>query len=93
MHKVEFTLDTLEEMEEVDWDDIFGVFEGNSPTDSIEVGVVLKEYSITDGNGVTLTVPRLRVAVKGEAQHRVALQDRLVRSIDRTVSRIRKFRE
>ena len=30
LHAVEFTVDTVKEMDEIDWDDIFGVFQENA---------------------------------------------------------------
>ena len=68
LHYVEFTVDTVKEMDEIDWDDIFGVFKTNLPKDSIEVAVVLKDYKVKNEKDVLMSIPRLRVAVSGQTK-------------------------
>ncbi|PQJ15735.1 hypothetical protein [Aureicoccus marinus] len=92
IQKVEFTVDTVKEMNEVDWDDIFGVFKENAAQDSIEVAVVLKNYKVKNEKDVIMTIPRLRVAVSGQTKDTTELRAQMIRNVEKTTSAIRKFK-
>ena len=92
IQKVEFTVDTVKEMKEIDWDDIFGVFKENAPNDSIEVAVVLKDYKVRNENDVLMSIPRLRVAVNGQTKDTTELRAQMIRNVEKTTSAIRKFK-
>lgn len=92
LHFVEFTVNTIKEMDQIDWDDIFGVFKENAPTDSIEVAVVLKDYKVRNENDVLMSIPRLRVAVSGETKDTTELRARMKMNIEKTTRAIRKFK-
>ena len=68
IEKIEITLNNLNEMEEIDWDDVFTVFDDNAPKDSIEVALVLKDYSIKDEKKLKISIPHLRVKVEGQTK-------------------------
>lgn len=92
IQKVEFTVDTVKEMNEIDWDDIFGVFKENAAQDSIEVAVVLKNYKVKNEKDVIMTIPRLRVAVSGQTKDTTELRAQMIRNVEKTTSAIRKFK-
>lgn len=92
IQKVEFTVDTVKEMNEIDWDDIFGVFKENAAQDSIEVAVVLKNYKMKNEKDVIMTIPRLRVAVSGQTKDTTELRAQMIRNVEKTTSAIRKFK-
>ena len=92
LHLVEFTVDTVKEMDEIDWDDIFGVFKANAAQDSIEVAVVLKDYKVKNENDVLMSIPRLRVAVSGQTKDTAELRARMIKNIEKTTKAIRKFK-
>lgn len=92
VQKVEFTVDSVKEMDEIDWDDIFGVFRENAAQDSIEVAVVLKNYKVKSEKDVIMTIPRLRVAVNGQTKDTLKLRAQMKKNIDKTTKAIRKFK-
>ena len=92
LHFVEFTVDTVKEMDEIDWDDIFGVFKENAPKDSIEVAVVLKDYKVKNEKDVLMSIPRLRVAVSGQTKDTAKLRAQMIKNIEKTTRAIRKFK-
>lgn len=92
LHAVEFTVDTVKEMDEIDWDDIFGVFKENAPKDSIEVAVVLKDYKVKNEKDVLMSIPRLRVAVSGQTKDTAKLRAQMIKNIEKTTRAIRKFK-
>ena len=92
LHYVEFTVDSVKEMDEIDWDDIFGVFRENAAQDSIEVAVVLKDYKVKNKKDVLMSIPRLRVAVNGQTKDTAELRARMIKNIEKTTKAIRKFK-
>jgi hypothetical protein len=92
VQKVEFTVDSVKEMEEIDWDDIFGVFRENATQDSIEVAVVLKNYKVKSEKDVIMTIPRLRVAVSGQTKDTAKLRARMKKNIEKATKAIRKIK-
>ena len=92
VQKVEFTVDSVKEMEEIDWDDIFGVFRENATQDSIEVAVVLKNYKVKSEKDLIMTIPRLRVAVSGQTKDTAKLRARMKKNIEKATKAIRKIK-
>ena len=92
LHSVEFTVNTVKELDEIDWDDIFGVFQENAAKDSIEVAVVLKDYKVKNEKDVLMSIPRLRVAVSGQTKDTAELRARMIKNIEKTTKAIRKFK-
>ncbi len=92
VHKLDFSVDNLDELEGMDWDDVFVVFKDNQPMDSVQVGVTLKDYTATNSDGVTLTVPRMQIFVRGLSKDRERLKEQLKNKVDRTAAKFRKFR-
>ncbi len=91
VHTVDFTVDNLDELEDMDWDDLFVVFRRNKPLDSMRVGVTLKEYTATNANGVELTVPLMKISVSGLSRDREQLKERLKARVDRMAAKLRNF--
>lgn len=81
IEKIEITLNNLKEMEEIDLDDVFTVFEENAPKDSIEVALVLKDFSIKNEKKLKISIPHLRIKVEGQTKDVDKLKARMKKNI------------
>ena len=81
IEKIEITLNNLKEMEEIDLDDVFTVFEENAPQDSIEVALVLKDFSIKNEKKLKISIPHLRIKVEGQTKDVDKLKARMKKNI------------
>lgn len=81
IEKIEITLNNLKEMEEIDLDDVFTVFEENAPKDSIEVALVLKDFSIKNEKKLKISIPHLRIKVEGQTKDIDKLKARMKKNI------------
>ncbi len=81
IEKIEITLNNLNEMEEIDWDEVFTVFEDNAPKDSIEVALVLKDYRIKDEKKLKISIPHLRLKVEGQTRDAEKLKVQMKKNI------------
>lgn len=81
IEKIEITLNNLKEIEEIDLDDVFTVFEENAPKDSIEVALVLKDFSIKNEKKLKISIPHLRIKVEGQTKDIDKLKARMKKNI------------
>ena len=93
INSVEITVDSVDELNSIDWDDLMSVFRENAPKDSIRMAIQLKDIKEfkTDSNGTK--IDNLIVAVGGITEDLDELKNKLRKSTKAMIKVINKMKE
>lgn len=86
-----FEVNTLKELKTIDWEDILIVFEENSPQDSIEVSVSVKDLKLE--NKYNRVINNMSVSVTGISENKNAIIDQLAQKTDKMVKVLERMTE
>ena len=80
INEVEITIDSIDELKSIDWKDMFSVFEGNSPKDSLRLAINLKDLDVFKEGSNDTKIERFTVAVVGLTEDLDILKKKLKKS-------------
>lgn len=77
IHEIGVTVDTLNELKTIDWDDLFDVFEMDDKNSKITFYVELKDVKVKDKKNNDVNFIQLKYTVSGYENERVDLQKQM----------------
>lgn len=87
------TTDTIEEFENMDWDDLFTVFEDNEAKDSIRVGIRFEDLNLYKKDGDSVLVNALQVMVADISENKEEMKKQIQDNTSTIMKALRKIKK
>ncbi|MBT8299297.1 MAG: hypothetical protein HKP42_08860 [Maribacter sp.] len=93
INAVEITVDSIDELNSIDWNDMFLVFKENTSKDTIRIAINVKELYIDGTGSKHLKIEDFSIAVEGITENLEELEGKLQQSIESMTKDIQKMTE
>ncbi len=91
VNSLDLEINDFKELDSINWNHLFSVFEENEPKDSIAVSIQVKDLTLDGENKVTIN--SMTVSVNGLTENRKNLQETLKDRMDGMITLFEKMTE
>ena len=89
IHEIGITVDALDELKTIDWDDLFAVFEMDERNSKITFFVELKDVDVKNRSDIEVHLSNLKFSVSGYENQRDELQEQLSSIVKKLLKKYR----